>query len=104
MVKEMSEEEFWKKHDETKAKMTSRAMEALQDLYHRIPFGEKIMFSDGREGVITKFVEPTISTDRDDHLANIPRASIDIQFEDGHLEFMLYQSGWGGNVIPDGTH
>lgn len=101
MEKEISEKEFWEMHDKTKARMTSLAMEALQDLFHRIPFGETIRFSDGREGVISKFVEPRIDTDRDDHLNNCPRAGIDIQFEDGHLEFMLYQSGWGGNVMSE---
>lgn len=99
----MDEKEFWEAHDKTKARVETIAMEALSDIFHRIPFGEEVLFSDGRKGTIKPFIEPTISMDRDDHLKGIPRASIDIEFEDGHLEFVLYQSGWGGDVAPKDT-
>lgn len=103
MPEKIEKKDVLEMHDRTKPRMQKIAMEALQDLFHRVPFGEKIKFSDGREGVITPFIEPNIDPDRVDHLGNVPYAGIDIQLEDGHLEFILFQGGWGGDVIPKGN-
>jgi hypothetical protein len=51
-------EEFNKEFNDIRLKQYSIAMEALNDLFHRIPFGEEIRFSDGRTGTIKPFFEP----------------------------------------------
>ncbi len=85
-------EEFNKEFNDIRLKQYSIAMETLNDLFHRIPFGEKIQFSDGRTGTIKPFFEPKWKED------GTPVAGIDIQFSDSHLEFELILSGWGGTA------
>ena len=51
-------EEFNKEFNDIRLRQYSIAMEALNDLFHRIPFGEKNQFSDGRTGSIKPFFEP----------------------------------------------
>ena len=88
-------EEFAKEFNDIRLRQYSIAMEALNDLFHRIPFGEKTKFSDGRTGTIRPFFEPEWKED------GTPVAGIDIQFSDSHLEFQLILSGWGGTASPD---
>lgn len=102
MKNEINENEFWRLHDRTKERFQTLAMEALQDIFHRIPFGEEIKFSDGRVGVIRPFFQPRIDMERNDHLGKVPCAGVDIVFDDGHLEFIIFQGGWEGEVIPEG--
>jgi hypothetical protein len=45
-------EKFNKEFNDIRLRQYSIAMEALNDLFHRIPFGEEIQFSDGRTGTI----------------------------------------------------
>ncbi len=75
------------------------ALEALRDIFHRIPFGEEITFSDGRKGVIRKFYEPKIADD------GAIKAGIDIKDVEGnwHLEFILEKTGWGCSPDALGT-
>jgi len=82
--------EFNKEFNDIRLKQYSIAMEALNYMFHRIPFGEKIQFSDGRTGTIKPFFDPKWKED------GTPVAGIDIQFPDSHLEFELMLSGWGG--------
>jgi hypothetical protein len=80
------------------ARINRHAMEALQELFHRIPFGTKITLANGKTATIKPFYEPRANDDRTDHLAGCPSAGIDVAYDDGsgHFEFILYQGGWGG--------
>ena len=84
--------EVKKVYEHTSARMNAHAMEALQELFHRIPFGSKITLANGKTATIEPFVEPCV--DHDGKLC----ALIDVKYDDGsgHFEFCLYQSGWGG--------
>ena len=88
-------EDFNKEFNDIRLKQYSIAMEALNDLFHRLPFGEEIQFSDGRKGTVTPFFEPKWKED------GTPVAGIDIQLSDSHLEFELILSGWGGTASPN---
>lgn len=79
------------------ARVNANAMEALQELFHRIPFGTKVTLANGKVATIKPFVQPEIAPEGH-ALAGRPHAGIDITFDDGsgHFEFSLYQSGWGG--------
>jgi len=81
-----------KAYEDTDAKINANAMEALQELFHRIPFGTKITLANGKTATIVPFVEPSVDPEGKLH------ALIDIKYDDGsgHFEFCLYQSGWGG--------
>lgn len=86
--------------DEMKARIERRAMEGLAEIFHSIQFGRQITFADGSTGTIEPFFEPKDGRAREanDHLKDRPHAGIDIKADDGswHLEFILYQGGWGG--------
>jgi len=73
------------------ARTEAMALEALKEIYHRIPFGEEIHLANGQVAVIEKFVRPKI-----DEQGEI-RAGIDVTAKDGswHLEFTLKKTGWG---------
>ena len=98
MADEISEAQFDKVFQETRARVERRAMEGLQEIFHSITFGRQITFSDGVTATIKPFFEPQQRSDRDDHLKDVPHAGVDIKAEDGswHLEFIIYQNGWGG--------
>lgn len=83
--------------DGVSARVNAQAMEALQELFHRIPFGTKITLASGKVATIKKFIEPEIAPEGH-RLAGQPRAGIDVTYDDGsgHFEFSLHQSGWGG--------
>jgi len=44
-----------------KAKAGKSALEILQDIWARMPFGQEIELLDGRKGTITPFMEPRMS-------------------------------------------
>ena len=77
--------------EDAQMRVEAIALEALRDIFHRIPFGEEITFSDGRKGIISKFYEPKITND------GAIKAGIDIKDVEGnwHLEFILQKTGWG---------
>ena len=52
--------EVKKVYEHTSARMNAHAMEALQELFHRIPFGSKITLANGKTATITPFVEPSV--------------------------------------------
>lgn len=75
-------------------RQTQYALEALELVFSKMPWGDVIEFSDGRRATIEPFVEPrwtkgaTGSTELVD-------GSFDVKFLDGgHLEFMVTQTGW----------
>ena len=49
-----------KVYEETDAKINTNAMEALQELFHRIPFGTKITLANGKTATIKPFMEPSV--------------------------------------------
>ena len=77
--------------EQYKARTETMAMEALQEIFHRIPFGTEVLFANGQRGVIKEFYNP--KTDEEGRI----RAGIDIAAKDGswHIEFTLEKSGWG---------
>lgn len=77
--------------DGIKAKVTSVAMEAAQDVFHRMPWDQEIVMSDGRRGKILKFVEPRLNEE-----TGKPEFGFDIAGDGWHLEFFVRQTGWGG--------
>ena len=80
-------------------RQASVALEALRDLFHRIPFGSDHSFvlSDGREVWFKPFYEPRNTPEaRRAEVEGEVEAGIDVVLPDGHLEFRIYLSGWGG--------
>lgn len=80
--------------DQLATPQTRYALEALQHVTARMPWGEVVEFSDGRRGRIEPFYEPrwkkgaTGSTE-------LVEGGFDVKFLDGgHLEFQVQQSGW----------
>ena len=68
--------------------------EILQEIFHRMPFGQEVTLSNGRVGRIKKFIEPRM---RDDQW----EFGFDIVFDVGspdHLEFFVKHTGGGGMV------
>ena len=47
-------------YEETSARINTHAMEVLQELFHRIPFGTEITLANGKTATITPFVEPSV--------------------------------------------
>ena len=91
----VSDDEF----ENAYATMNQYANEAIKEIYHRMPIGQQIHFSNGKTGTITKFFEPEDGSDRgcNDHLKDTWHFGIDVKFDDGsgHLEFIFYKGGWG---------
>lgn len=80
--------------DELARPQTRYALEALQHVFARMPWGEVIEFTDGRRGRIEPFVEPRW---RKGALGStqLVEGGFDVKFLDGgHLEFWVTQSGW----------
>ena len=73
--------EVKKVYEDTSPKINAHAMEALQELFHRIPFGTKITLADGKTATIEPFVEPSVDAD------GTPRALIDVKYDDGSGHF-----------------
>lgn len=71
------------------------SLEALQDAYHRMPWGAEITLSNGDVAKLKKFIEPRI---RDGEV----EAGFDVTEVSGkwHLEFMIRQTG-GGRSVED---
>ena len=85
--------------DTERARINAHVMEAMQELFHRLPFGTQITLANGKTATIKPFYEPEIAPE-ESPLAGRARAGVDISYDDGsaHFEFTLYQSGWGGSV------
>ena len=87
-------DDFEEKFGPLKIKQLKITEEAIKDLFHRIPFGEKIHLSNGLIGEIKVFFEPKYKAK--DEFNMRWEAGIDIKFNDGsHLEFILANTGWG---------
>lgn len=73
------------------ASTTSIAMEAVTELFHRLPWGMEIVLSNGRTATLKKFVEPRLNDDGKEEFG------FDLWGEDAcfHLEFMVTRTGWG---------
>ena len=84
-------EEMARVYFETYVKTNTPGCEVLNELFHRIPFGEKFTLSNGKVAVIVPWFEPCEEQDA-------IHAGIDVVYEDGsgHIEFILKQTGWGG--------
>lgn len=68
--------------------------EILWEIFHRMPFGQTFTLSNGRVGLLKKFVEPRR---RDE--TGMWEFGFDIVFEKGspdHLEFFVKHTGGGG--------
>lgn len=68
--------------------------EVMQELYARLPYGEKFQLSDGSVGFVKKLAEPYIRDGR-------TQFSFDVIIEGGkldHLEFVCKNTGGGGAV------
>jgi hypothetical protein len=83
--------ELQRTYEATHVKMNTPALEVLNELFHRIPFGAKFTLANGRTATIEPFFEPREVEGR-------LTAGIDVTYEDGsgHYEFTLEQTGWGG--------
>jgi len=90
----LSQQDF----DEVETRINKVAMESLQDLYARMPFGQQTVLTNGKRATIRPFYPPT--TQHDGNLNGVPHFGVDMKFDDGsgHIEFIVYQSGWGGSV------
>lgn len=93
--------ELQAKFEEHKARMDALTMEVMQDVWHRMPFGQEIALSNGETATIKPFFEPRPG-DPDATEADRANASFgfDVIGPQGawHLEFVAYRSGWGGAV------
>lgn len=75
-------------------RQTTYALEALQNVFARMPWGTVFEFSDGRRGRIEPFVEPRWTRDGDGS-TDLVEGGFDVKFLDGgHVEFWVTQSGW----------
>jgi len=81
-------------YEQVTARVTSVALEALQDVYARLPYDTDIPLSNGLTARIEKFVDPEIR-ERDDGEER-PQCAFDVKFPGGHLEFTIELTGWGG--------
>jgi len=88
----LTKQQMMKAYEDTSPRINAHAMEALQELFHRISFGSKITLANGKTATIKPFMEPSVDED------GTLRAVIDVKYDDGsgHFEFCLCQSGWGG--------
>lgn len=78
-----------------------RAMEALQDVFHRLPMGQRWTLADGVEVELQPWMQPKVMerpAGSEDALHGRPCAGVDVRAVDGswHIEFIVYQSGFGG--------
>lgn len=73
---------------------TRYALEALQQVFARMPWGQVFEFSDGRRGRVVPFYEPRWRKGARGS-TELVEGGFDVQFSDGgHLEFQVEQSGW----------
>jgi len=74
-----------------KARINSVAEESLREIFHRMPFGQKVELSNGKTATITKFFEPKQNE-------GVWQFGVDMKFDDGsgHVEFIIKQTGWEG--------
>lgn len=73
------------------ARVNGVAMEAVQDLFHRLPWGMEIALSNGKKCVLKKFTEPRLNEE-----TGRPEFGFDLKGDDWHLEFYVRQTGWEG--------
>lgn len=80
--------------DELARPQTRYALEALQHVFARMPWGKVVEFSDGRRGRIEPFFEPRWRKGAEGS-TELVEGGFDVKFLDGgHLEFLVTQSGW----------
>lgn len=91
-VIELPENDFKK----IKVKQVRIAKECLDKLFEMIPFNKRFKVSDGREAFFKIFYKPEFNK----HGELI--ASIDVKFPDGHIEFYIEMSGFGGDPNSPG--
>lgn len=79
--------------ENTQARVERPVMEAIQEVFHRMPWGQTFRLLNGGEAVISKFVEPRLN-----HESGKPEFGFDVKAVDGswHLEFFVRNTGWGG--------
>lgn len=73
-----------------KARITASSLEAITDVFHRMPWGAEITLSNGTTCKLKPFVEPRLN---DEGRAEF---GFDLAGATWHLEFMVTQTGWGG--------
>ncbi len=84
---------------ETEGILDRLVMEVMQEVYARLPYGQKFSLSDGSTAYIKKFSEPKL---RDDGQRGF---GFDVQIEGGkldHIEFAVRDSGYG-RALPEGV-
>ncbi len=77
--------------DAAEVTATSIAMEAMTELFHRLPWGMEIYTSNGRKYIFKKFTEPRLNSDGKEQFG------FDLKEENGnsHIEFTATRTGWG---------
>lgn len=73
-------------------------MEVMQEVYARLPYGQKFQLSDGSTAYLKKFIEPRICPYENHSFTGSPQLGFDVVLENGkldHIEFAVFQSGWG---------
>jgi hypothetical protein len=82
------------------------AMEVMQKLFERLPFGQKFTLSDGSVGCLRKLAEPQLcSNESSDHFER-PHFGVDVKIEGGPVDFVeihAYQTGSGMALGPAGA-
>lgn len=82
---------------------TKIAMEVMQEIYARLPYGQEFTLSNGSKCKLKKFVPPKIShRDCEHQYEGRPECAFDVIIEGGkldHLEFYIFQTGGGGFCI-----
>jgi hypothetical protein len=79
------------------------AMEVMQKVFERLPYGQKFTLSDGSVAHLEKLAEPQLcSNEQSDHFER-PHFGIDVKIEGGPVDFVeiyAFQTGSGMAIGP----
>ena len=79
------------------------AMEVMQQVFARLPYGEKFTLSDGSVAHLEKLSAPELCPNEGSHYYQRPQFSVDVAIEGGkldHIEISAFQTGSGMALGP----
>ena len=79
------------------------ALEVMQEIFARLPYGQKFTLSDGSIAHLSKLSEPELCPNESSHYFQRPQFGVDVVIEGGqvdHIEISAFQTGSGMAVGP----
>jgi hypothetical protein len=79
------------------------AMEVMQQVFARLPYGQKFKLSDGSVAYLDKLSEPELCSNEGSHYYQRPHFGVDVVIEGGkldHIEIAAFQTGSGMALGP----